>query len=430
MRHLQRARSCVVLKDMRNLPELLAPAGDWNTLQTALEAGADAVYFGVRGLNMRAGARNFGLRDLPRIAHTCHDRKAKAYLTANTLIFEAELKRVHTLLEAAKRAGIDGVIASDFAVISEALRLGLEVHASTQMSVGNSSAVLALHALGVRRFVLARECSLTDIRRLRRRLRKVLGEKEAKEVKIEVFAHGALCVSVSGRCFMSEHQTGKSANRGACTQPCRREYRIVGDTPEQEWVLGRDYVLSPKDLCTLPFLEKLVAADVDSLKIEGRMRSPEYVSTVVSAYRRTLDFLGKGRRGPDWKERFTTLKAELLEGLKGVYNRGFSEGFYHGKPIAAWAQAGGSLATKRRHFVGRVLNYYRKAGVAHIEVLDSGFSAGDELIIEGPTTGFFRQNASSLRDGETELRNAKKGDRITLPMTRQVRQGDKLYLLG
>ncbi|MFA5264275.1 MAG: peptidase U32 family protein [Opitutaceae bacterium] len=414
---------------MRALPELLAPAGDWNTLHAALDAGADAIYFGVRGFNMRASARNFTARDLPRLAAFCHERGAKAYLTANTLVFEGELKRLRALLAAARAAGIDGVIASDFAVISEAVRLGLKVHASTQMSVGNSAALLALHALGLRRFVLARECSLADIRRIKRELRSALGKKAAEAVGIEVFAHGAMCVSVSGRCFMSEYQTGKSANRGACTQPCRREYRILGDTEGQEWVFGQGYVLSPKDLCALPFLEKLIEAGVDSLKIEGRMRSPEYVSIVVSAYRRALDFCGKEWGHPGWRKRLEALKAGLMIELQSVYNRGFSSGFYHGKPVNEWASGPGSVATKRRYFVGRVLNYYRKSAVAEIEVLDAGFEFGDELITEGKTTRFFQQKAGLLRKDDQTLKRAQAGERITLPMLHPVRRNDKFYVL-
>lgn len=413
----------------KTLPELLAPAGNWLNLAAALDAGADAVYFGVAGFNMRAGAKNFSVRELPKVVARCHERGVRAYLTANTLIYEAELRRVRALLTAAHKAGVDGVIASDWAVISMARELGLEVHASTQMSVGNSAAIVALHALGLRRFVLARECSLADIRRIKRELRARLGRRAAEAVQIEVFAHGAMCVSVSGRCFLSEHSTGKSANRGACTQPCRREYAIRSDDADLEWTVGRDYVLSPKDLCTLPLIEQLVGAGVDCLKIEGRLRSPEYVSTVVSAYRRALDFLGRERGRAGWRERLAELKTGLLAEVGRVYNRGFSTGFYHGKPIDEWTHASGNVATQRRHFVGRVLNYYRKAGVAYVEVLDAGFAAGDELIFEGPTTGFFRQVAASLRLEEQVLERAGAGQKITLPVGRQVRAGDKVYLL-
>jgi putative protease len=414
---------------MASLPELLAPAGDWKNLIAALDAGADAVYFGVRGLNMRASAKNFTERDLSKLVETCHARKVRAYLTLNVLVFEKELPRLQRLLKAAKAAGVDGVIASDFAVISSAAKLGLEIHASTQMSVGNSAALLALHALGVRRFVLARECSLSDVRRIKATLLRELGKREAGKVVIEVFAHGAMCVSVSGRCFLSEHECGKSANRGACTQPCRREYKLVGDKDGQEWIIGQDYLLSPKDLCTLPFLEKLIQAGADSLKIEGRMRSPEYVSVVVGTYRKALDFYAAHKGKAQWLTRFSALKAELLTRLGTVYNRGFSSGFYLGKPIGEWTHTRGSVATQRKQYVGLVVNYFKKAGIAEILVQDKGFSTGDELLVEGNSTGFFRQKAESARMDERVVDRSEAGMRITLPMTRPVRHGDRLYIM-
>lgn len=413
---------------MVKIPELLAPVGDWKNLQAALDAGADAVYFGVVGFNMRASAKNFSSRDLSRIVAQCHERGVRAYLTANILVYEKELSALTKLLKAAAKAGVDGVIASDFAVITQAVQLGLEVHASTQMSVSNSSALLALHALGVRRFVLARECSLGDVRRIKAQLRRILGAK-AEGVAIEAFAHGAMCVSVSGRCFLSEYQVGKSANRGACTQPCRREYRLVEKREGLEWQLGEGFLLSPKDLCTMPFLEKLIEAGVDSLKIEGRVRSPEYVSLVVGSYRRALDYYAanKGRKG--WRPRFELLKTQLLDELGSVYNRGFSAGFYCGKPIGEWAKTAGSAAEKRKYLVGQVLNYFRKASVALVQVQDSGFSAGDELFVEGPTTGFFRQKVGELRINDRDGTQAKVGDEVTFVTQQTVRRGDKIYIL-
>ena len=414
---------------MTRIPELLAPAGDWKNLQAALDAGADAIYFGVRGFNMRASAKNFSVRDMPRIVELCHARKVRAYLTANTLVYQAELPALEKLLQAAAAAKVDGVIASDFAVIEAARRHGIEVHASTQMSVGNSSAMLFLHALGVRRFVLARECSLDDIRALRRALVKALGKAAAAEVQIELFAHGAMCVSVSGRCFMSEQHTGKSANRGACTQPCRREYRIVEEKGPHEWVLGENYVMSPKDLCTLPFIEKLIAAGADSLKIEGRIRSPEYVAIVVSAYRKALDFYAAKKGRANWLADFEVLKKGLLERVSEVYNRGFSSGFYCGKPIEEWTKAAGNVATKRRHLVGIVLNYYKKPSVVHLAVQDNGFSEGEELLFEGPTTGFFMQASGPLLLDGQPCAKVGSGAEPTLVSIKPLRRGDKVYVM-
>jgi len=414
---------------VRSIPELLAPAGDWATLRAAFDAGADAVFFGVRGFNMRAAARNFTARDLPRIAAEAHARGRRAYLAVNVLVFERELPRLQRLLSAAARAGVDGIIASDLAVIAAGRAAGLEVHASTQMSVANSAAMEVLIGLGVRRFVLARECGLAEIRRLRSSLRRRLGARAAAGIHLEVFAHGAMCVSVSGRCFMSEHECGKSANRGECTQPCRREYRVVAERGDSEWVVGKDYILSPKDLCTIPFLEKLVAAGADSLKIEGRLRSPEYVAIVVGAYRRLLDFMRERRGKRGFAADFAQLKQECLARVSEVYNRGFSSGFYHGKPVGEWTHTQGSEATKRRYHVGVVINYFRKPRIAHVRVLDSAFAGGDELIIEGPTTGFVLQKAGALLLDGQPVPRAERGMEVTFPAEQLVREGDKVYVL-
>ena len=413
---------------MPALPELLAPAGDWINLAAALEAGADAIYFGVRGFNMRAAAKNFTVRDLPKVVARCHARKVRAYLTLNVVVFEREIVRLERLLDAALDAGVDGVICSDFAVLAAAARKGLAVHASTQMSVANSSSIKFLHTLGVRRFVLARECSLADIRKIKTSLRKALGP-EAGAVKIEAFAHGAMCVSMSGRCFLSNFEAGKSANRGACTQPCRREYRIVAENGGQEWTLGPDYILSPQDLCTLPFIEKLISAGVDSLKIEGRLRSPEYVSAVVGAYRRALDFYLKDHTQAGWRERFAGLKQELMVGLEKVYNRGFSSGFYCGKPVGQWNAPPQNASSLHKRFVGIVVNFYKKHSVAEIAVQNEPFALGDELFIEGKTTGFLRQKVESLEIESKPVTAALTGTSVALRVTSPVRRGDKLYVM-
>jgi putative protease len=411
-----------------SIPELLAPAGDWKSMAASLDAGADAMYFGVRGFNMRAAAKNFTARDLPKIVACCHERKVRAYLTLNVVVFEREIPRLERLLKMAKSAGVDGVICSDFAVLSAAGRAGLAVHASTQMSVANSSSIKFLHALGVRRFVLARECSLADIRKIKVSLRKALGKKAAG-VQIEAFAHGAMCVSMSGRCFLSNFETGKSANRGACSQQCRREYRIVEERDGQEWTLGKDYILSPKDLCTLPFVEKLIAAGVDSLKIEGRIRGPEYVSTVVGVYRRALDFYAEnhGKRG--WQKRFDDLKKELLASVEQVYNRGFSSGFYCGKPIGQWSARPQNASSMKKRFVGIVVNFFKKLSVAEIAVQAAPFALGDELFIEGDTTGFLRQKVESLQIESLPVSAAPIGAHVALRVSEPVRRGDKLYVM-
>jgi len=411
-----------------SIPELLAPAGDWKSLDAALDAGADAIYFGVRGFNMRAAAKNFTIRDLTKIVARCHERKVRSYLTLNVVVFEREILRLERLLKAAKRAGVDGVIGSDFAVLSAAGNAGLAVHASTQMSVANSSSIAFLYELGVRRFVLARECSLDDVRKIKASLRKALGRKAAG-VQIEAFAHGAMCVSMSGRCFLSNFETGKSANRGACSQQCRREYRIIEERGGQEWTLGKNYILSPKDLCTLPFIEKLIAAGVDSLKIEGRIRGPEYVSTVVGAYRRALDFYAEqhGKRG--WLGRFDAVKKELLVSVERVYNRGFSSGFYCGKPIGQWSARPQNASSMQKRFVGTVVNFFKKPSVAEIAVQDAPFALGDELFIEGNSTGFLRQKVKSLHIDSRPVTEAPSGTNVALRVSEPVRRGDKLYVM-
>jgi putative protease len=414
---------------MTSIPELLAPSGDWISLDAAVDAGADAIYFGVRGFNMRAGARNFSIRDMPKVVKLCHERKVRSFLTLNVVVFERELNRLEKLLKAAKTAGVDAVICSDFAVLSLARKLGLEVHASTQMSVANSSSIIFLHELGVRRFVLARECSLDDIHKIKVSLRKALGKEKADQVVIEAFAHGAMCVSMSGRCFLSNFETGKSANRGECAQQCRREYRIVEEREGQELTLGKDYILSPKDLCTLPFIEKLIAAGVGSLKIEGRNRGPEYVSTVVGAYRRALSFYAENRGKRDWIKSFEELKTELLQKVENVYNRGFSAGFYCGKPIGKWSEKPQNASALKKCYVGIVVNYYKKPSVAEIAVQDEAFALGDELFIEGRTTGFLRQRVESLQIDSRPVCEAPSGANVAIRVAEQVRRGDKIYIM-
>jgi putative protease len=296
------------------------------------------------------------------------------------------------------------------------------------MSVANSASISFLYGLGVRRFVLARECSLVDIRKIKASLRKTLGKK-ADGVTIEAFAHGAMCVSMSGRCFLSNFQGGRSANRGECSQQCRREYRIVEERDGQEWLLGKDYILSPKDLCTLPFIEKLIAVGVDSLKIEGRNRGPEYVSTVVTAYRLALDFYAEnyGKRG--WLQRFDEIKTELLARLKNVYNRSFSEGFYCGKPIGQWSAKPQNASPLQKRFVGTVVNFFKKPSVAEIAVQDAPFALGDELFVEGNSTGFFRQKVASLQIESQPVSEAPAGVHVALHVDEPVRRGDKLYVM-
>jgi len=412
-----------------NKPEILAPAGSWACLRAAIDAGADALYFGVRGFNMRAAADNFTAGALPKIARLCRESGCRCYLALNTIVYQSEVAAMQRLLQRARDANIDAVIAWDFAVIEAAVALGLKVHVSTQMSVANTESLLFLHrSLGVRRFVLARECTLSDIRRIRRELRERLGEG-SRFIEIEVFAHGAMCVALSGRCFMSQLQYGASANRGACYQPCRREYEVSAVDDDAAFRLTQGYVMSPRDLCTLPFIEKLIAAGADSLKIEGRNRSPEYVATVVASYRRAVDFWCAHRGRRRFCDDFDALKREELGRLERVYNRGFSNGFFMGRPVADWTDAGGNRATVRKDFVGRVVKHYRRPGVSEIMVESTPFRAGETLLFQGPTTGVFEQAAESLEIDHAQVESARKGRPIALKTARVTRKNDRVYVL-
>jgi len=411
-------------------PEILSPAGEWASLHAALEAGCDAVYFGVEGLNMRSGARNFRVAELPAVVRRCHHRGCRAYLTLNTLVFDREFETLAALVQAAVDAGVDAVIASDLAVIEQVCARGLEVHISTQMSVSNARSLLFLFRhFGIRRFVPARECTLEDLARMRRELA-AADPAAAAAIEFEVFAHGAMCVSVSGRCFLSQFQYGKSANRGECLQPCRREYRI-GATDEESLAfdLGRDYVLSPQDLCTLPFLEQLIEAGVASLKIEGRGRSPEYVGIVTRAYREVSDCYIAWRHEDGFAARFASVKDMHLERMRRVYNRGFSNGFYMGKPLDAWTRGDGSLATRRKEYAGLVVNYYREAGAAEVCIQGCDVHCGDTVYIIGDTTGVVEQQVESMQVEHVPVTVASKGMRVAIRTAVKVRRQDKLYVV-
>ena len=407
----------------------MSPAGNWACLRAALRAGADAIYFGLRGLNMRSNYRNFIPSEMRRIAAECHEKGARAYLALNTIIYENELAKVDGILKSALDAGIDAVICWDMAIVHKAAKLNLPVFLSTQMSVSNSeSLALFYRTFGIRRFVLARECSLAHIQAMRRSLKKLLGA-EAQNIELEVFAHGAMCVSVSGRCFLSQDRFGKSGNRGECIQPCRREYKITDAEGEISFRLGNNYLLSPEDLCTMPFLDQLLATGVASLKIEGRARTPEYVSTVTAAYRRAIDFYFENKRKAAFQAEFAALKTELTGELDGAYHRGLSSGFFMGEPVGQWTTGRGSRATKSKKLVGEVMNYYRKAGAAEIQVRNAGFTIGDELLIQGPTTGLVRLKVDSIQIEHEARQSALRGERVALGVPEQVRPRDRVFVV-
>ncbi|MBF0407899.1 MAG: U32 family peptidase [Candidatus Riflebacteria bacterium] len=426
-------------------PELMAPAGDMTSLRAALDSGADAVYFGIKSFNMREGAKNFLPEEMPQIAELCHEKHARCYLALNTIIFDSEISSIDELIKSAVKARIDAIICWDFAVIESALRQGIQPFISTQMSVSNSASIEFFYRrYNIKRFVLARECSLDDIIQIRKNLISRLGD-EAGNIEIEVFVHGAMCVSISGRCFMSQFQSGKSANRGECNQPCRREYTIRSVSNENEFTMGNNYIMSPKDLCTIGFLDKIIEAGVDSMKIEGRGRSPEYVSTVTSCYRRMIDFYFSEREKLNCSEiamtkelfneytinfqnKIQQLKAELTTELVQVFNRGFSDGFFFGRPMSEWTTKGGSQATHRKVLVGVVTNFFKKVMVAEIKVEATSFNTGQELMFQGPTTGVINLRAESIEYNFQKVNTAEKGTLVGVKLSEIVRINDLVFI--
>ncbi|MCW8961710.1 MAG: U32 family peptidase [Ignavibacteriaceae bacterium] len=397
----------------KSKPELMAPAGDWTMLRTAVKSGADAVYFGVDKLNMRAKAKNFSVNELPEISKLCRAKKVKTYLTLNTIVFEDELVEVDKIISAAKKAKVDRIISSDLAVAKLCNKHKIPFCISTQGSVSNSIAACVYKKLGAIRIVLARECSLEEIKKIRANT----------DLEIEAFVHGAMCIAVSGRCFMSHHLFGQSANRGECVQPCRREYEVFDTATQKSLLIGDDYVLSPKDLCTIEFIDQLIEAGIDSFKIEGRKRAPEYVAKTVSVYRKSIDLY--------FQKKLTKEKKKLfLKELETVYNRGFSTGFYFSKPSSEdYAEVEGSKATTRKVYVGKVLNYFKKPKVAQVLIETGKIKLNDQLLITGETTGLIEMNLSELFLNEESVNAAGKGDEITFITPGLVRRNDKVYMV-
>ena len=409
--------------------EILAPAGEWTALEAAIRAGCDAVYFGIGALNMRASARNFSSDELPSIVARCRESGVRCYLTLNTIVYEQELALLDDSLDRASDAGVDAIIASDFGVIEGARARDIDVHVSTQLSVSNSRSLAVLaRTFGIRRFVLARECTLDDIRQIREQLKRTLGA-DAGGIELEAFAHGAMCVSVSGRCFMSQLQYGKSANRGECLQPCRREYRVTNTEEGESFDLGTHHVMSPKDLCTLPFVERLIEAGIVSFKIEGRNRSPEYVSAVTRAYREVVDAYTGSREESGFSEGFSALKQDHLARINRVYHRGYSSGFFMGEPMDAWTASGNSQATARKAYVGIVTNYYARPGVAEVLVQDHTIERGDDVMFQGPTTGVLEQCIESMQVEHSDVCEVCKGMAVAIKVSEPVRRNDKLYVV-
>lgn len=400
----------------------MAPVGSYESLAAAIQAGADAVYFGVGKLNMRsASAANFTLDDLARIVATAHAAGVRTYLTVNTVIYEDEIAAAHEVIDRAKSEGIDAIIASDMAVILYARRAGVEVHISTQCNISNSEAV-KFYAQWADTVVLARELSLEQVAGIRDRIvaDDIRGPR-GELVEIEMFAHGALCMSISGKCYLSLYETGCSANRGACRQLCRRKYTVRDKETGVELDIDGRYVLSPKDLCTIDFLDRMIGAGVRVLKIEGRARGAEYVKRVVECYDQALRALEEGRYTPE-------LAASLKERLRTVFNRGFWEGYYAGRPVVEYSPAYGSSATRRKVYVGKVVNFYKKLSVAEVAVEAAPLAIGEEIFFLGATTGVAEQLLEELHgpDGEP-VGSVAQGELCAIRTPGLIRRGDQLY---
>ena len=398
--------------------------GSYESLTAALQVGADAVYFGVGNLNMRSrSAANFGIEDLRRIVDICRQKGVRTYLTVNTIIYNHEIEEMHALVQAAKEAGISAIIASDMAVITYAHSIGVEVHISTQCNISNVEAV-HFFAQWADVMVTARELPLRQVAEITQFIRDndIRGPR-GELVQIEVFAHGALCMSVSGKCYLSLDEYNYSANRGACLQLCRREYLVKDLESDTELVVSGKYIMSPKDLCTIGFLDKIVKAGVRVLKIEGRGRSADYVKTTVECYREALDAIAEGTYTP---ERI----AEWTKRLRTVFNRGFWDGYYLGRKMGEWSERYGSQATENKVYLGKVTNYYTRPQVAEMKIETAEhLRVGEDLMVTGQTTGVYRATVEELRLGDNaqSVEEVGQGDVFSVKTVEPLHRGDKLY---
>ncbi|MCT4583203.1 MAG: U32 family peptidase [Flavobacteriales bacterium] len=401
--------------------ELMAPAGGFDSLQAALDNGADSVYFGVDQLNMRARATmNFTLGDLEEIAERCNERGVRSYLTLNAIIYNHDLSLIKTVVNRVKEAGITAIIASDQAVIGYAKSQGVDVHISTQLNVTNIETV-KFYALFANVMVLSRELSLRQVKEICDAVKKedVRGPN-GELVKIEVFGHGALCMAVSGKCYLSLHTSNSSANRGACVQNCRRKYKVVDLEDGHELELDNEYIMSPKDLCTIDFLDQLIDTGISVLKIEGRGRAPEYVATTIKAYREAIDAYYEGTYTPEKVK-------EWFSRLETVYNRGFWGGYFLGQELGEWTDASGSKATVKKVFLGKGLHYYGKPQIGEFKIEAQFLSKGDKILITGPTTGVIETTVEEMRVNNEVVDVAKRGEEVTFFVDKVIRSSDKLY---
>lgn len=401
--------------------ELMAPAGNFAAMQAAIDAGADSVYFGVEQLNMRARASmNFTLDDLDEIVSRCKPKNVRTYITLNTIVYNHDLSIMKRVVNKAKEAGITAIIASDQAVIGYAHSIGLEVHISTQLNVTNIETVrFYSHFADV--MVLSRELSLRQMKEICDAVEKeqITGPSE-NLVEIEVFGHGALCMAVSGKCYLSLHSNNASANRGACVQNCRREYKVIDVEDGNELLIDNEYIMSPKDLCTLDFLDQLIATGVQVLKIEGRGKGADYVHTTVATYRDAIDAYYEGN--------YTQEKvAEWMTQLRSVFNRDFWSGYYLGQKMGEWTDSPGSKAPQKKLYLGKGQHYYPKIECAEFKIEAHTLKVGDDILVIGPTTGLVKHKVTDIRVDDKSVQEAKKGEECTFILEDKIRPSDKLF---
>jgi len=411
------------MKEMKikNKIELMAPAGNFDSLQAALDNGADSIYFGVEQLNMRARSTvNFTMDDLPEIANRCEMKNVRSYLTLNTIIYDHDLSVVKTLLTKAKQANITAVIASDQAVIAMARSISMEVHISTQLNVTNIETI-KFYSLFADTMVLSRELSLRQVKKITDQIEKdQIKGPGGNLVEIEIFGHGALCMAVSGKCYLSLHSHNSSANRGACKQNCRKKYTVIDQETGFEIELDNEYMMSPKDLCTLDFLDQVIDSGIQVLKIEGRGRAPEYVATVIKTYRDAIDSY--------YDQTFSQEKVKIwMEALNTVYNRGFWSGYYLGQELGEWSAIPGSAATQKKVYVGKGIHYFPKAEVGQFKIEAYDIKVGDKILVTGPSTGVHEMIIDEMFVDDIAAEKATKGDDCTFKLPFRIRMSDKLY---
>ncbi|GHT84417.1 collagenase [Bacteroidia bacterium] len=408
------------MKDIRKY-EIMAPVGSYESLAAAIRAGADSVYFGIEGLNMRSrSANNFTIADLHKIAKTCAKHHIKSYLTVNTIIYDGDMNRMHEIIDAARTAQISAIIASDVAAMTYARSIGMEVHLSVQLNITNVES-LQFYAQFADVVVLARELNMEQVAKIHEQIieRNIKGPN-GELIRIEMFCHGALCMAVSGKCYLSLHEMNASANRGECNQICRRGYTVKDKESDIELDIDNQYIMSPKDLKTIHFINKMMDAGVQVFKIEGRARGPEYVKTVVECYKEAIsaycDDSFSAEKTADWDSR-----------LEKVFNRGFWNGYYLGQRLGEWNNQYGNKATEKKLYIGKVTKYFSKLGVAEFLMETQNLQAGDKVLVTGPTTGALIFNVEDMRVDLKTVETTKKGERFSMKTPEKVRPSDKLY---